>query len=76
MKTSLIVCMYLALLIAVTLAKPADKGRVKEEVKLSDEEHFEGNEHNPEYDHDAFLGHEDAKTFDNLSPEESRERLG
>ncbi|XP_003728895.1 calumenin isoform X2 [Strongylocentrotus purpuratus] len=76
MKNSLIVCMYLALLIAVTLAKPADKGRVKEEVKLSDEEHFEGNEHNPEYDHDAFLGHEDAKTFDNLSPEESRERLG
>nr|XP_054761622.1 calumenin-like isoform X2 [Lytechinus pictus] len=76
MKKSLIVCMYLALLIAVTLAKPAENNRVKEEAKLSDQEHFGGNEHNPDYDHDAFLGHEDAKTFDNLSPEESRNRLG
>ncbi|XP_078271704.1 reticulocalbin-1 [Rhinoraja longicauda] len=31
---------------------------------------------NFEYDHEAFLGKEDAKTFDQLSPEESVERLG
>ena len=43
---------------------------------LSDQQHFEDMEHNPEYDHEAFLGSEDAKTFDNLSPEESKERLG
>ena len=43
--------------------------------KLSDEEHFvEGEEHNPDYDHEAFLGDE-AKEFDELSPEESKERL-
>ena len=43
--------------------------------KLSDEEHFvEGTEHNPDYDHEAFLG-EDAKEFDELTPEESKERL-
>lgn len=50
-------------------------GRVKEK-KLSDEDHFEGEEHNPDYDHDAFLGEEEANEFNNLSPEESKERLG
>ena len=42
--------------------------------KLSDEDHFEGDEHNLDYDHDAFLG-EEADEFNNLSPEESKERL-
>ncbi|KAG5887965.1 hypothetical protein JTB14_035040 [Gonioctena quinquepunctata] len=42
---------------------------------LSDKEHFENEHHNPEYDHEAFLG-EDAKTFDQLPPEESKRRLG
>ena len=46
---------------------------------LSDENHFEGedkSQHNLEYDHDAFLGKEEAKSFDELSPDESRRRLG
>ncbi|XP_023933064.1 calumenin-A-like [Lingula anatina] len=42
---------------------------------LSDEQHYEGEEHNAEYDHEAFLGQEEAKTFDQLTPEESKERL-
>ena len=43
--------------------------------KLSGEEHFgDDDEHNPDYDHEAFLGDE-AKEFDDLSPEESKERL-
>ncbi|XP_020819596.1 reticulocalbin-1 [Phascolarctos cinereus] len=29
-----------------------------------------------QYDHEAFLGKEEAKTFDQLTPEESKERLG
>jgi len=33
-------------------------------------------EHNPEYDHEAFLGEEQAREFDQLSPDESRRRLG
>ncbi|XP_014259839.1 calumenin-B [Cimex lectularius] len=38
--------------------------------------HFEKDgAHNVEYDHEAFLG-EEAKSFDSLSPEESRKRLG
>ena len=43
--------------------------------ELSDEIHFgDDEEHNPDYDHEAFLG-EEAKEFDELSPEESKERL-
>jgi hypothetical protein len=50
--------------------------------KLSDKEHFIENdkdqlsEHNPDYDHEAFLGVEEAESFKNLTPEESEEKLG
>jgi len=45
------------------------------DIKLSDEKHFdEAHEHNADYDHEAFLG-EEAKTFDDLTPEESKSRL-
>lgn len=43
--------------------------------KLSDEEHFINEEHNPDYDHEAFLGEDEARTFDQLTPEESKDRL-
>lgn len=44
---------------------------------LSDEIHYGGDsEHNPEFDHEAFLGEEEARHFDELSPEESKFRLG
>ncbi|XP_022106337.1 calumenin-B-like isoform X1 [Acanthaster planci] len=70
---------FVCVLLVVAFAKPAEKQdehkRVKD-AKLSDEEHFEGKQHNVDYDHDAFLGEEEAKTFQNLSPEESRKRLG
>lgn len=43
---------------------------------LSDEKHYgENSVHNTEYDHEAFLGEEEAKKFDQLSPEESKARL-
>ncbi|KAL1459799.1 hypothetical protein WDU94_011753 [Cyamophila willieti] len=44
------------------------------EKELSSKEHFHSKEHNPDYDHEAFLG-EEAKTFDQLSVEESKKRL-
>lgn len=43
---------------------------------LSHAEHFEDGHHNAQYDHEAFLGEDQAKTFDQLSPEESMRRLG
>lgn len=38
--------------------------------------HFQGGEHNAQYDHEAFLGADEAKKFDELTPEESKRRLG
>ncbi|KAH8302429.1 hypothetical protein KR044_006390, partial [Drosophila immigrans] len=38
--------------------------------------HFEGEQHNAQYDHEAFLGADEAKKFDELTPEESKRRLG
>lgn len=42
---------------------------------MSSEDHYINSQHNPAYDHEAFLG-EEAKTFDQLTPEESTRRLG
>lgn len=38
--------------------------------------HFDGGEHNAQFDHEAFLGPDESKKFDGLTPEESRRRLG
>lgn len=43
--------------------------------QLSGEKHFDGEEHNAEYDHDAFVGQEEAKVYDDLTPEESQKQL-
>ena len=43
---------------------------------LSDLDHGDDGEHNVKYDHEAFLGKEQAKTFDELTPEEAKRRLG
>ncbi|KAF7646742.1 hypothetical protein LDENG_00183300, partial [Lucifuga dentata] len=56
-------------------SKPAQKkSRVYQEEPLSHLEHDD--EKNYNYDHEAFLGHDDAKTFDQLPQEESKRRLG
>lgn len=38
--------------------------------------HLQDTTHNNKYDHEQFLGEDQAKTFDQLPPEESRRRLG
>lgn len=46
---------------------------------LSDEDHYghgSNHEHNTDYDHEAFLGEEAARLYDEYSEEESKERLG
>ncbi|XP_011499500.1 PREDICTED: calumenin-B [Ceratosolen solmsi marchali] len=52
-----------------------DKSQRVFDKDLSNQEHFVESHHNPAYDHEAFLG-EEAKTFEQLSPEESTRRLG
>jgi len=48
----------------------------KKQEGLSDEKHFNAaGEHNAKYDHDAFVGEEEAKKYEKLSAEESKEKL-
>eukprot|EP00075_Anas_platyrhynchos_P028424 XP_027317677.1 calumenin isoform X2 [Anas platyrhynchos] len=65
----------LSLWAACVGAKPTEKKeRVHHEPQLSDKVHDDAQSF--DYDHDAFLGADEAKTFDQLTPEESKERLG
>ncbi|XP_065835492.1 calumenin-like [Oscarella lobularis] len=63
----------LVLLLAAALVARADIATHDHE--LSDEQHYQDGEHNPVYDHEAFLGRDEAAEFDELHPEESKERL-
>ncbi|XP_063978798.1 calumenin [Diachasmimorpha longicaudata] len=76
MLRTVVVSLLVVLAVAHGIPKPEDeaKHRVLDQ-DLSDQEHFVKSHHNPEYDHEAFLG-EEAKTFNQLSPEESTRRLG
>ncbi|KYO31913.1 calumenin isoform D [Alligator mississippiensis] len=66
---------YLFLCVVCILSKPTEKkDRVHHDPQLSDKVHDDAQ--NFDYDHDAFLGADEAKTFDQLTPEESKERLG
>ncbi|XP_033017538.1 calumenin isoform X3 [Lacerta agilis] len=69
------VVLYLSLWTVCVLSKPTEKkDRIHHEPQLSDKVHDDAQ--NFDYDHDAFLGADEAKTFDQLTPEESKERLG
>ncbi|XP_040199134.1 calumenin isoform X2 [Rana temporaria] len=57
------------------LCKPTEKkDRVHHDPQLSEKLHDDSQSF--DYDHDAFLGAEESKSFDQLTPEESKERLG
>ncbi|XP_051989060.1 calumenin-like [Xyrauchen texanus] len=64
----------LALLVGVTFTVPAQEKRVHRQPDLSDHDHDDARGY--QFDHEAFLGKDEAKTFNQLSPEESKERLG
>ncbi|XP_028310849.1 reticulocalbin-3 [Gouania willdenowi] len=64
---------HLCVVLTVAFAVPAQEKRVHQSPDLSDHAHNDGDGY--QYDHEAFLGKEEAKTFDQLSPEESKERL-
>ncbi|CAH2979167.1 unnamed protein product [Chilo suppressalis] len=61
---------------AVFAGVPSPEETKKLVQHFSDAEHFKNEHHNKQFDHDAFLGEDQAKTFDQLSPEESKRRLG
>merc|ERR1711915_850984 len=58
---------FILLLLCLCISSKPEHGK-----PLSDKEHDDSNH---EYDHEAFLGDE-AKEFDELTPEESKRRLG
>lgn len=66
------VCILL-LVLSTSYAEESHRPKVHED-NLADAEHFVEGEHNPEHDHEAFLGDE-KEEFDNLSPEEAKKRL-
>ncbi|XP_060945677.1 reticulocalbin-3 isoform X1 [Limanda limanda] len=63
----------LCILAAVAFAVPAQEKRIHHHADLSD--HVHTDDHGFQYDHEAFLGKEEAKTFDQLTPDESKDRL-
>lgn len=76
--TGVLVFTLIAITLSSAIPKPGEgKNRVVDK-DLSDQKHFDGDDHdhNKEYDHEAFLGKDEAQTFDQLTPEESKNRLG
>ncbi|XP_074638894.1 calumenin-B-like isoform X1 [Acropora palmata] len=72
LKLSSVLCICLCLV----SVRAAPEKNLAGSRKLSDKEHFDKDgKHNKEYDHEAFLGKE-KKSFEQLTPEESIERLG
>ncbi|CAN9508390.1 unnamed protein product [Ophioblennius macclurei] len=67
----LLMCYVLCVVSASS--KPTKKDRVHHEEPLSKLEH--NDQENYDYDHEAFLGHDEADAFAELSPEESKRRL-
>ncbi|CAK6973999.1 calumenin-A [Scomber scombrus] len=70
----LLMCFVLCVVYGSSKPTETKKDRVHHEEPLSSLEHDDAKNH--DYDHEAFLGQDEAKTFENLSPEESRRRLG
>ncbi|XP_078712567.1 calumenin-B-like isoform X1 [Lampetra fluviatilis] len=64
------------LITAVLAAATGDERRSSRVHERPLSEHVHDDDHDHEFDHEAFLGAEEARTFDQLSPEESKERLG
>ena len=64
--------LLLGLLFFLVGAIPTERDRGPKD--LSDKQHYDG-EHNVEYDHEAFLGKEQAAEFDKLTHEEAKRRL-
>jgi hypothetical protein len=72
---AVIICVLLVSILSCLHAQDDEAHRAKvHEDKLADAEHYVEGEHNPDHDHEAFLGG-DKDEFDHLSPEEAKKRL-
>ena len=70
------ICVTVAVIQSASV--PDSDGRLHDRVirggKLSEKEHFEHDDdaHDSDYDHEAFLGKDDAHEFDQLTPGEKQ----
>jgi hypothetical protein len=71
-------------LVVVTLVAQSVQDKTKKRKKppvpandgsFSEKEHFHEGKHDAQYDHDAFLGEDQAKEMEKLSPKETKKRL-
>lgn len=70
-------CQFIALFMSfLTITASAVPKPDEKRVLDHDFAQHMGDEHSKQYDHEQFLGEDQAKTFDQLAPEESRRRLG
>lgn len=60
-------------IVASAVPKPDEKRVLDHDFAQHMNSH---DEHSKQFDHEQFLGEDQAKTFDQLAPEESRRRLG
>lgn len=68
-------CLLMLLCAGGVLSKPTyRKDRIRPELELSDL--LIDDNQSFQYDQDAFLGREEARSFDQLTPEESKDKLG
>lgn len=64
-----------ACLVMSSVIPPEHKSRVIDRPLSDEENHFSDEVRNKDFDHQAFLGKDDAKEFDELTPDESKRRL-
>ena len=79
MKNTCGILLLCCLLAGSSLSVPtthSSKDREFTPEDLSDEKHYEDGQHDADYDHEAFLGEDQSREFQQLSPEESKKRLG
>jgi Ca2+-binding EF-hand superfamily protein len=75
MKCSILLLILPTVLHTASVDSNHGKDRVIHGEKMSNKEH-DHDAGDYDYDHEAFLGVDEAREFDQLSPEESRTRLG
>lgn len=78
MSKSLVLLSILVVLIANASVdcKPADDHKSVNHDDLSDHEHFTGDHHNTQYDHEAFLGKDQAQEFEQMTRTDAKNKLG
>lgn len=72
------VFIFLFCLFLTINAKPKKTAEDTLEDTFHDEKHGDedGEDHNSEYDHESFVGKDEAPGYDELTPEQSKEKLG